>query len=238
MMVRVSPTLLALLAILGLGLTISVGRVTAAATSPSPPADAPGYSAATLYNRANDYARDGKPGLAILNYQRAGLLAPSDADIEANLRYVREASHLPAESRNAFGHAVARIDPTAAAWIGVLGVILIGASTLAGPMSIRPRGLRRGGGVVGLALLALTVCHGVLLWPQLHQAVVLAGSTPARVSPVLMGDPLFIIAEGETVKITAEHEDFVLVQTFAGRIGWVARASLAPVVPAGRLTRA
>jgi hypothetical protein len=46
-----------------------------------------------------------------------------------------------------------------------------------------------------------------------------------------MGDPLFILTEAETVKMTAEHEGFVLVQARSGRTGWAARASLAPVVP-------
>jgi len=47
------------------------------------------YSADGLYNLANSYARAGKPGLAVLNYERAALLAPNDADINANLEYVR-----------------------------------------------------------------------------------------------------------------------------------------------------
>jgi hypothetical protein len=46
-----------------------------------------------------------------------------------------------------------------------------------------------------------------------------------------MGDPLFILKEAETVKMGAEHEGFALVQTRAGRTGWAARASLAPIVP-------
>ena len=35
---------------------------------------APGYSAAGLYNLANYYARQGKPGMAVLNYERAPAL--------------------------------------------------------------------------------------------------------------------------------------------------------------------
>jgi len=31
--------------------------------------------------------------------------------------------------------------------------------------------------------------------------------------------------------MTAAHEGFVLVRTRAGRTGWAARASLAPVIP-------
>ena len=51
---------------------------------PPAPAQA-GYSAATLYNYANAFARAGKPGFAVLNYERARLLDPSDPDIDANL---------------------------------------------------------------------------------------------------------------------------------------------------------
>src|ERR1700726_3799579 len=56
-----------------------------------------GYSAPALYNLANAYARAGKPGLAVLNYERAKLLDPNDPDIDANLRHVRESSGLPTE---------------------------------------------------------------------------------------------------------------------------------------------
>src|ERR1700722_14547911 len=65
-------------------------------------AEAAGYSAPGLYNLANSYARAGKPGLAVLNYERAGLLDPTDPDINANLRWVRESAGLPPESRNRF----------------------------------------------------------------------------------------------------------------------------------------
>ena len=46
-----------------------------------------------------------------------------------------------------------------------------------------------------------------------------------------MGEPLFTLPEAETVRMTAAHEGFVLVQTRTGKTGWVASANLAPVVP-------
>ena len=79
-----------------------------------------GYSAADLYNAANAYARAGKPGMAVLHYERARLLAPNDPDIEANLRLVREPLRLPSESRNALARAVTLASPTTIAWIGVM----------------------------------------------------------------------------------------------------------------------
>ncbi len=190
-----------------------------------------GYSSAGLYNLANAYARAGKPGMAVLNYERASLLAPNDPDVEANLRFVRESLRLPSESRNWFDRAVGVASPTILAWIGVIGLALVAVSQLVGQLYSRHRLMRRAATVVGIALIGLTVGNGVVLWPKIHEAVVIAGATPVRVSPAPMGDPLFVLPEAETVKMRAEHEGFVLVQTRAGRTGWVSRADLAPVVP-------
>src|ERR1700719_3103831 len=89
------------------------------------------YSADGLYNLANSYARAGKPGLAVLNYERAALLAPDDADINANLEYVRAFAQVPAEPRSRFARIVQAANPILAAWIGVLGMALVGLGLLA-----------------------------------------------------------------------------------------------------------
>jgi hypothetical protein len=190
-----------------------------------------GYSASALYNSANAYARAGKPGLAVLNYERANLLAPDDPDVDANLRFVRESAHVAAEPRRWIDPLVTVARPAVVAWLGVAGVVMIGAALLAGLRTPRRRRTRRAAMAVGAALVAFTVSNGLVLWPKLHEAVILNAATPARASPVPMGDPLFVLPEAETVRITAEHDDFVLVRTRAGRAGWVSRANLAPVVP-------
>ena len=89
--------------------------------SASHAAEAPaGYSAPALYNLANAYARAGKPGLAVLNYERARLLEPNDSDIDANLRRVREMSGLPPEARNGFERISGLASPLLLPWLGVL----------------------------------------------------------------------------------------------------------------------
>jgi hypothetical protein len=189
------------------------------------------YSASALYNSANAYARAGKPGLAVLNYERASLLAPDDPDVDANLRFVRESAHVSAESRRWIDPLVTVARPAVVAWLGVAGVVIIGAGLLAGFLAPRHRRTRRAALVVGAALVGLTAGNAMVLWPKLHEAVILNAATPARASPVPMGDPLFVLPEAETVRITAEHDDFVLVRTRVGRTGWVSRANLAAVVP-------
>jgi hypothetical protein len=192
---------------------------------------APAYSAAGLYNVGNAYARAGKPGMAVLNYERAALLAPTDPDIEANLNYVRVASHLAPLRRNRFERALALANPQWAAWIGIAGLCLVGVSLCAGKVSARFRFARAAGVLLGSGLMGLTVCNSIWLWPKLHEAVVIVAATPVQVTPVPMGEPLFELHEAEIVTMTARHEGFVLIRTGAGLAGWVSRADLGVVVP-------
>ena len=187
------------------------------------------YSADGLYNLGNSYARAGKPGLAVLNYERAALLAPGDADIRANLEYVRASVHVSTEPRGPFAQA---LSPTLAASLGVVGTVLLGAALLARKkMRARLRWVSVGGTVLGAAFVGLAACNAVALWPRMHEAVVLINQTPARVSPVPMADAAFALPEAETVTMTAEYGDFALVRTRDGRSGWVARANIGTVLP-------
>src|SRR5271165_5453454 len=113
------------LALLLIMLTVLASQVRAASVQP-------GYSAAGLYNLANSYARAGKPGLAVLNYERARLLAPNDPDIQANLRFVRASSRVTMESRPWFDRAALVAGPSGMSWIGTIGLTIVGACLLAG----------------------------------------------------------------------------------------------------------
>jgi hypothetical protein len=200
-----------------------------ALAQPSPPP----YSSDGLYNLANSYARAGKPGLAVLSYERAALLAPDDPDINANLGYVRASAHVSMKPRNRFARLAQAMTmkPTLVAWLGVLGIALVGIGLVARRVASRFLWIPDGAVLLGLALIALTVSNAMLLWPRMHEAVVLIDQTPARVSPAPMGDAAFVLREAESVTITAEHEDFMLIRTDRGLSGWVARANLGAVVP-------
>src|SRR3954467_2635403 len=101
--------------------SLTLWTATAFAAQPQTPARKPStYSADALYNVANSYARAGKPGLAVLNYERAALLAPNDPDIKANLDYVRAAAKVPTETPTRFVRFAEATNPTAAAWLGVI----------------------------------------------------------------------------------------------------------------------
>jgi len=53
-----------------------------------------GYGAGVLFNLGNSYAQSGQTGKAILNYERALRLAPSNSDIQSNLELIRKESGL------------------------------------------------------------------------------------------------------------------------------------------------
>jgi hypothetical protein len=202
----------------------------AQAQAPAPAQAQAGYSAPALYNLANAYARAGKPGLAVLNYERARLLEPNDPDIDANLRHVREAVGLPPESRNRFERMAGIASPRILAWVGVLGLLIVGISALARWSYPRHRRKLLAASLVGISLLGVTVANGVALWPIMHEAVVVTQTAPVRVSPVPIEEPLFVLPEASIVRMIEEHDSFVLIRTEAGRTGWAQRANLAPIV--------
>jgi hypothetical protein len=133
--------------------------------------------------------------------------------------------------RSRFERLAEATSPGLAAWLGVLGVALVGIGLLASKVAPRFLWIPRAGILIGVALIALTLSNAMLLWPRIHEAVVLVDQTPARVSPAPMGDAAFVLREAESVTMTAAHEDFMLIRTGGGRSGWVARANLGAVVP-------
>ena len=197
-------------------------------------AQAPGgYSAPALYNLANSYAREGKPGLAVLNYERAKLLQPDDPDIEANLRHVREVARLPPATRTPLERVSALASRQILAWAGVLGLVVAGIGALSRRFYPRHRGKLLAATLLGLCMLALSVANAVALWAIMHEAVVIARSAQVRVSPVTMEEPIFLLPEASVVQMSAEHDGFVLVRAATGQTGWVPSADLAPILQTG-----
>jgi hypothetical protein len=195
---------------------------------------APHLSAAALYNQGNAYARAGKPGMAVLNYERAQLLTPGDADLASNLDVVRTAQHVSTAPGSWFTRVAMLPTPTVAALAGLIGLVLLGFSVVVVPRVSGSRKALLAGMIGGVVLIGLPLGQAVVLWPYLHAGVVIAHEAPARVSPVPMGEALFVLPEAETVTVTAEHDDYVLIKTDTGRVGWVLSTNLARVVAVKR----
>ena len=201
-----------------------------APTAPAPTAQA-GYSAPALYNFANAFARAGKPGFAVLNYERAKLLDPSDPDIDANLNQVLVASGLPPQTHTQFERMTAIAGTRTLAWLGVLGLLIAGSGALRFRFYPRHRRKFAVATLLGIVILGVSIADAVTLWPIMHEAVVITKTAPVRVSPTLIEETLFALPEATIVSTGAQHDGFVLVRTATGRTGWTPSTNLAPIVP-------
>jgi hypothetical protein len=210
-------------------LALCAGQTVAQTSLPA--ASPAAYSADGLYNLANSYARAGKFGLAVLSYERAALLAPGDPDINANLAYVRTCAHVSMRPQSWYGRLVQATSPAVAAWLGVTGIVLVGIGLVAIRITSRFPWLCRGAIALGVAQISLTACNALLLWPRMHEAVVLVDQTAAHATPASMADKEFVLREAQSVRMMGEYGDFILVRTIGGHSGWVARANIGAVVP-------
>lgn len=188
------------------------------------------YSAAALYNLGNAYARQGWPALAVLNYERARLLAPSDPDIRANLRHEREAASLPAMSTG-FEEHFRVLSPNAAYWLGLTGLVITGVCGLLLALKKSPRVAWGALGGAGLLMMAFTVSDAAATAGFMREAVVLQ-SASASASPILNAETIFTLPPATLVHVQDEHGNFVLIRDRQGDVGWVPRHQITTVMTA------
>ncbi len=221
---RLMGSLAALLMLAGYG-----GESCAQTAAPSVSPTAGGYSAAQLYNSANAYARSGNIPLAVLGYERARVLAPTDADLRWNLHRVRESAGLP-ESTGWFEGYGRFANPNTLYWIGVAGLVLGGVCVLALRFRARHRGTLLAGTVLGLAAVGASAFNAAATSNVLSESSAVR-QAPASVSPVAGADALFQVPAAAAVRVIDRHAGFELIRDSRGREGWVAATDLAAVVP-------
>ena len=180
-----------------------------------------GYSVVTLFNLANAYYHEGKLGLAILNYERAQLLAPRIYDIAHNLSIAR----LKAGIVDRPAHF---LSDNELSWLGSAALLCFGATALFRRITVR-RGTVwavASGCVLVAAMIAL-----LLRYPEHGRAIVVAKSAPAYIAPVTVTQPLFTLTEGQPVSIRKVNGDFLLVDAGNSRRCWVTPSMVERVTP-------
>jgi hypothetical protein len=188
-----------------------------------------GYSAPVLFNLANAELREGHIGQAILNYERAHWLAPTEPDIAANLRLASEHTQPIRASSPLFGWTD-WFSFNVWADLGAASFLLFAATLpLALVLPARRPSLRFSRIVALMGLLSSLAAIG-LRWGELNRAVVTAKVADARISPVTVGSPIFTLPEGTVVNIVKSHGPFALVSAGNGQRGWVNRDTVEPVI--------
>ncbi len=183
-----------------------------------------GQSPALLFNDANAEFKSGNLGKAIAAYRRAGLLAPRDSEIRANLDFVRNQVQ---------GSTVREYR-----WQGWLGQLTLNEWTLLAAGSfwllflllaarqIRPALIPKlRSATLLLAALAILSGFGSGLQAVRHftksTAVVTGVEATARSGPFDEAQSAFITHDGAELSVLDRHEDWIQVADGSGKIGWL-----------------
>lgn len=187
-----------------------------------------------LYNLGGAYVKTGEIGKAVLAYERALRMDPSDADVKYNLEYAKALTQdridavpeffLKTAARN-FCFSVPSNVWAVLSLVFLAVTLLLGLQFLLGSTAGKRR-LGFFGGIV--ALLFTFVCWNFALWQSREAsrqdlAIVMkpvsqVGSTPSEES----AKSLFILHEGTKVKVLDNVSGFTQIEIADGRQGWIA----------------
>ena len=212
--------------------SLSVARADTPAQAPIPST----YSAGALYDLGNFYARMGRPALAVLNYERARVFAPTDPDVQANLKLIRESAGTPDPTRGWLNQHGRWGNPNNLYWVGLLGLVLAGGGLLLRRVSSRYRIVLGVCAGIGGALMALVIVDASATASVLRESVAML-ATPASASPISGAEPLFTVPLADVVTVQGEHGSFELIVDSQGRKGWVVGRDLQPIIPPPGSTR-
>lgn len=192
-----------------------------------------GVSAEIYYNLGNSYYRMDEYTSALIAYERALRLAPSDVDIKFNLHMVRSKTidKIAPESQLFFVTWYQSIVNLMSAngWAKTslyclaLTIVLLLLYLFSNPLWIRKFGF-----FSGLVTLFICILAIIFAWQQQRimsthdEAIIIESAVPIKSSPSHGGKDLFLLHEGTKVKITddtmTEWKEIIISD---GKKGWI-----------------
>jgi tetratricopeptide (TPR) repeat protein len=186
-----------------------------------------GYSAPLCFDLANAEARAGRPGQAMLYYERARYLAPADKEIDHNLQLERKKVGLPPDPYRWWEIMLLSINWSV--WMGCIaaGLILIFLPT---PILRNICRLVLFIGIPLCLLLGFVEISTIGFNQRLEGVIVSPKAATVWVSPFDSSDTRGAIPEGELVTVEDRHDDYLWVAGRDNQFGWVRLNEVAPVV--------
>lgn len=191
-----------------------------------------GYDNGHLYyNLANAYFRSGQLGRAILNYKRAQLQIPRDADLNFNLRYALDQTQdAISADQNFLRQAFFWLDEITfreLMWgFAVLNILFWGILVLR--LFVRPEWTY----YVFIVLLIFWLVGGASLGVKWHQlktdlrAVILAGEVDVLAGPDSKDTVLFKLHEGTTIHRERTEDGWSLIRLTENKRGWLKSSAI------------
>jgi tetratricopeptide (TPR) repeat protein len=189
-------------------------------------------SAQLYYNLGNAYYRMNDVGRAILAFERAFRLNPSDPDIQhnrslANLRTVDRIEPLPELFYKRWLRALSSsVSPSLSVGAAVVGWMFLFASLAAFLLlpHHRLRSVLRWS--IALSSVVVLTCGSIAALQALErsardEAILLAPVVTAKTSPDDRSVDAFVIHEGVKVRMEDRVEDWVRITLPDGKVGWI-----------------
>jgi tetratricopeptide (TPR) repeat protein len=181
-------------------------------------------STALLFNDADAHFKAGHLGRAIAAYRQAALFSPRNAEINANLEFVRKQVQGPTLHESHWTGSLNMLSLNEWTVLTVIGFWV--TFLLLGLRQLRPA---LAGSLKNLTLFfaLLTIASGSVLGVRAAghlsngTAVVLSAEATARSGPWDEAQSVFTVHDGAELSIASRHEDWVQVTDGAGKIGWL-----------------
>ncbi len=200
-----------------------------------------GYESAGLYfNLGNAYFKTNNIPAAILYYEKAGKLDPTDESIQfnidlANSRIIDKLEPLPQFFLKTWWKA-ARDTRNSDQWarLGIISFILllISAAVFIISTTILTRKLSFWSGIVFLGIMALSLIFSVSGYNEYSRhssGIVFTPTVTVKSSPSENSVDLFVIHEGIKVFINDQVEGWSEVRLANGNVGWIKNETYRPI---------
>lgn len=192
-----------------------------------------GTSAELYMNLGNAYLKIDETAKAILNYERASLIDPSDKDIQFNLEFARTRIVDKENAKNelfivSWYKSLTRLmDLDSWAIITIvlfaLSMLAIAFYALGKKLVLRKIGFGLGIAFLVCALLAFSFASSQRLSLKAHDtAIIMTPSVTVKSTPSDSGTDLFIVHEGRKVEILDDTmKEWVEISLSDGNTGWI-----------------
>jgi tetratricopeptide (TPR) repeat protein len=181
-------------------------------------------SPALLFNAGNAEFKTGHLGKAIASYRQAELLSPRDAELRANLAFVRNQVQGATLRESRWQNWVSTLTLNEGALL--TAIFFWAMFLLLAVRQIKPALAPKLRTVTRLAV-ALTIFSGAILGLQAANhfnscvAVVTTADATARSGPFDDAQNVFSARDGVELQVLQRHDDWVQVANNAGKIGWL-----------------
>ncbi|MDR0895764.1 MAG: tetratricopeptide repeat protein [Prevotellaceae bacterium] len=185
------------------------------------------------YNLGNSYYKSDNMGRAVLNYERALLLAPGNADIRANLEIARAKTVdkvIPVPEIFFVAWTKSLINLLGVdewAKVGIVAFLLVLVS-LCIYLFAKQMAWKKTGFLVLAVCIVMTLLANIFAFQQKRRltqrndAIVLTPSVTVRSTPSESGTSLFVLHEGRKVEIKDRTmREWSEIQLEDGKVGWV-----------------